>query len=276
MRDKDDTFGARMKQYEALTDAQLMRRLPVIVRCDGKGFHQVTKNLPKPCYDFAYVMASAMVTVAKGAEGCVFGYTQSDEVTFVLKNDQSIMSQPLFDNRVQKLCSTFASAMTYWFNRFWCNTSECVLIGDYEVAKKTDLPPATFDARVYTVPNIVELMNVIWWRQKDCTRNAVSLVAYAEFGRKYGKKTAQTELYKKKTNQKLELLFQEFGIDFYTDYPKHFQRGYACYKKDKEVNGTMRSRWTLDGNLPLIGKEPDILLDAYEPFDEEDKKQSEQ
>ena len=43
-----DTLGERMKRYEGVTDIQLMRRTPVILRLDGCHFHTFTKGFIKP------------------------------------------------------------------------------------------------------------------------------------------------------------------------------------------------------------------------------------
>ena len=37
-----DNLGDRMKTYENVTRAHLVRRMPVIIRLDGKAFHSFT------------------------------------------------------------------------------------------------------------------------------------------------------------------------------------------------------------------------------------------
>ena len=41
---KKNSLGDRMKEYERTSDAKLVRRLPMIVRLDGKAFHSWTKK----------------------------------------------------------------------------------------------------------------------------------------------------------------------------------------------------------------------------------------
>ena len=44
-----DTLGDRMKQnYENITRNYLTRRIPDIIRLDGKAFHTFTKGMRKP------------------------------------------------------------------------------------------------------------------------------------------------------------------------------------------------------------------------------------
>lgn len=45
---KKDSLGDRMKMYESVPKTHLMKRTPVIIRLDGKAFHQFTKGLNKP------------------------------------------------------------------------------------------------------------------------------------------------------------------------------------------------------------------------------------
>ena len=40
-----DNLGNRMKNYEHTSRTYLTRRLPVIIRLDGKAFHTFTKGL---------------------------------------------------------------------------------------------------------------------------------------------------------------------------------------------------------------------------------------
>ena len=47
-----DDFGRRMKEYyEQIPKTKLMRRMPVIIRIDGKAFHSFTKGFQRPFDD---------------------------------------------------------------------------------------------------------------------------------------------------------------------------------------------------------------------------------
>ena len=41
-------LGDRMKRYEQVTQIRLIRRMPVILRLDGKSFHRFTRGFEKP------------------------------------------------------------------------------------------------------------------------------------------------------------------------------------------------------------------------------------
>jgi tRNA(His) 5'-end guanylyltransferase len=278
-----DQFGDRMKTYEAAYDYYITKRLPVIIRLDGRAFHNVTKKMPKPCYTFGKVMAHSMMAVAADIEGCVFGYTQSDEVTLVLKNDQSLQSQAWFDNRLQKMITIAASSMTYWFNNGWEHRD---FYPDHQEESEIDslydfkLPTAVFDARVFAVPSMIEMVNAVIWRQKDCLKNAISLAAYEELSKKHGKGHARKMLDKQGQADRLELLKKECSIEFHQHYPSAFRKGYGAYKKDKLVTGpsgeqVMRSVWKLDSDLPIFSKDNSLLVKCYDfTTDEEDKEEA--
>lgn len=74
----------RMKEYEYVTRTYLTRRTPAIIRVDGRAFHSFTKGLKKP---FDYVLCNAMQETMKelcrSIQGCVLGYTQSDEISLM-------------------------------------------------------------------------------------------------------------------------------------------------------------------------------------------------
>ena len=41
---RKNSLGNRMKEYERISDFRLVRRLPMVVRLDGKAFHSWTKK----------------------------------------------------------------------------------------------------------------------------------------------------------------------------------------------------------------------------------------
>ena len=79
-------IGNRMKEfYENVLRTRLMRRCPVALRMDGKAFKHFTENFKKP-YDrlFRDTMQETMLNLCQSIQGCVLGYTQSDEITLSL------------------------------------------------------------------------------------------------------------------------------------------------------------------------------------------------
>jgi len=235
------SLGDRMKKYEDVTNFRLMPRSIVILRLDGTAFHTLTKrlHLEKP-YDanFSSWMTQAALTLADRMQGCKLGYTQSDEMTFVLRSDQSEDSSAWFDNRIQKITSVSSGIVSSVFNRLLC--------ANYVWGSDDIIPVTTFDARVHTVPDLNEALNNLIWRQQDCVKNSISSAAYYEVAKKHGKKTTRKMLDGLNQDQRQELLFKEAGINW-ADYDPNFKNGITIFKESVEVtteNGqAVRRKW---------------------------------
>ena len=109
-----DSLGDRMKlYYENRSKTYLTRRTPVIIRLDGCHFHTFTRGFAKP-FDKRLVeaMQETMLELCKTIQGCVLGYTQSDEITLVLVDYKALDTDAWFDYSVQKLCSVSAAMAT--------------------------------------------------------------------------------------------------------------------------------------------------------------------
>lgn len=269
---RNDNLGDRMKTYENVTRTYLTRRTPVIIRIDGKAFHSFTRGFEKP-FDSVLVeaMQQTMKYLCENIEGCVLGYTQSDEITLVLCDYKKLTSQAWFDNNIQKICSVSASMATMVFNRYfeeiaqkWEDTEfSKIPIEGVEVTDKAQeekwnkyssahnaalVKGAMFDSRVFNIPK-EEVNNCLLWRQQDATRNSIQSVAQANFSHK--------QLEGKNCNELQEMLWQEKGINW-NDYPTHLKRGSCCVKSTYtlEVDGkdVQRSKWVIDNEIPIFSQ----------------------
>ena len=102
-----DKIGDRMKNnYENRTKQFLTRRMPTIIRLDGKAFHTYTKGLNKP-FDEGLIedMQETTKFLCANIQGCKLGYTQSDEITLVLTDYDNLQTDAWFDYNVQKMTS---------------------------------------------------------------------------------------------------------------------------------------------------------------------------
>lgn len=252
-----DSLGDRMKGYEYISRNYLPRRIPVIIRIDGKAFHTFTKGFAKP---FDHVLMSAMQDTMKylceNIQGCVFGYTQSDEITLVLTDYATIKTDAWFGYNVQKMCSIAASMATMWFN----------LMLDYYVSKlhreltkdrmyfvsptlnyESKLRTAMFDARAFSIPKD-EVCNCLIWRQQDATRNSIQSVGQANFSHR--------ELQNKSCNDIQEMLFSQKKINW-NDFSPDEKRGTACFKRVETITGKdgnqyQRGKWIVDHDTPIF------------------------
>ena len=241
---KKDNLGDRMKEnYENRAKTQLLRRTPVIIRLDGKAFHTFTRGFEKPFDDILIkAMQQTMLTLCKLVQGCVLGYTQSDEITLVLIDYTKLETSAWFDYDIQKVCSVSASIATLAFNRCFLNEiqKKYESISDLTVSVyyQAWLKGALFDARCFNIPK-EEVTNCILWRQQDAIRNSIYSVGRANFSHK--------ELQGLSTDQILKKLLEEKQIDW-NKLPVHLQRGSCCTKQ--EISKI--SVWVIDNYIPIF------------------------
>ena len=275
-----DDLGNRMKTfYEQIPKTKLMRRTPVICRIDGKAFHTYTRGFQKP---FDEVLIKTMQETTKylceNIQGCVLGYTQSDEISLVLVDYQRFETSAWFDYEIQKMCSIAASMATMAFNKFFENN-----VDDYRFSKwdgvskyeegteeyiKTLLKAvekgAMFDARVFNIPK-EEVTNCIYWRQLDASRNSIQMVGQANFSHK--------ELQNKSCNDIQDMLMLQKNINW-NDFPTYQKRG-TCVVRNKivvESDGITETailrditksenEWIIDKDIPIFKGEDREYID---------------
>lgn len=218
---KDD-LGNRMKsQYEMRTRTWLPRRTYTIIRLDGKAFHTFTKNMKRP-YDenFMRIMDETTKFLCENIQGAKLAYTQSDEISILLTDFDKITTDAWFDGQVQKMVSVSASLATAKFNREYLNF-QMNLSNDPGLQRlSTECPLAFFDARVFTIPDPIEVENYFIWRQKDAVRNSISMHAQSLY--------SHTELNGKSQSDMHEMI--HIKGENWNDLPDGFKRGRTFVK----------------------------------------------
>lgn len=257
-----DSLGDRMKNYENISRNYLTKRLPVIIRIDGKAFHTFTKGFQKP---FDMVLMKTMWETAKylcaNIQGCKLAYTQSDEISLLLTDYEELETQSWFNYNIQKMVSVSSSIATLEFNRVICDKATEYIAnipdtdeGIVELLANTYINAvrkgAMFDSRVFTIPK-EEVCNYFIWRQNDATRNSIQMVARANFSHK--------QLHQKNCNQLQEMLFQEKGIN-YNDIPTYQKRGTCIVKEDCYMDEIfIRTKWVEDLDIPIFTQEREYI-----------------
>lgn len=199
-----DPMGDRMKgDYEGRAQTHLPRRTHTIIRIDGKAFHTYTRGLDKP-YDKRLMddMALTAQFLCHEIQGARVAFVQSDEISILLTDFANRQTEAWFDGNVQKIVSISASLATAKFN---------AVRPDHPISRL-----AFFDSRVFTIPEEIEVVNYFLWRQRDATRNSISMLAQAHFSAK--------RLHGLSTGQMQELLWSEKGINWNDEDPR-FKRG---------------------------------------------------
>lgn len=263
---KKDSLGDRMKAYESIPKTFLTRRIPIIIRLDGKAFHTFTRGMKKP-FDSILIqtMQETMKYLCENIQGCVLGYTQSDEITLVLTDYETITTDAWFGYNVQKMTSISASMATLAFNRIFerlVYEKHDMYFADKEgISAEQALylekmfmkfNKALFDSRVFSIPK-EEVCNCLIWRQQDATRNSIQSVGQANF--------SQKQLNGKSCDMIQDMLFTEKRINW-NSFPTDCKRGSCCYKREvkKEITApntgekmtVNRSEWFIDKDIPIF------------------------
>ena len=261
-----DDLGVRMKTfYEQIPKTKLMRRCPVAIRIDGKAFHTFTRGFHKP-FDEILIksMQETMKYLCENIQGCVLGYTQSDEITLILIDYKKLTSSAWFDYEVQKICSIAASMATMAFNKFFRDNVGDYLYENYDDQYLADYiktlqnavdKGAMFDARCFNIPK-EEVTNLVYWRQLDASRNSIQMVGQACFSHK--------ELQNKSCNDIQDMLMTQKGINW-NDLPTYQKRGSCCVRNKIviESDGVMvtaqlrdtsksENEWIIDTDIPIF------------------------
>lgn len=268
-----DELGTRMKTfYEAVPDIKLVKRMPVAIRIDGKAFHTFTRGFKRP-FDEVLIKTMQETTqcLCQNIQGCVLGYTQSDEITLILVDYQTLTTDAWFDYRVEKLCSIAASMATMAFNKyfydnvFMYNATAAVDLSNKEypfkeVYCKAVNKSAMFDARCFNIPK-EEVTNLIYWRQLDASRNSVQMVGQAYF--------SQDELQDKTCSDIQDMLMTQKGVNW-NDFPTYQKRGSCCIKTKEnitEINSVEKMKFGEDKKNTVINIEhPHWIIDKEIPM----------
>lgn len=205
----------RMKRYELPFTQHLIRRCPAIVRIDGRAFSTFSKGFTKPSDIWLrQAMEQTSQRLCEVVPTVKFAYGQSDEISLLLIDYSNLDTAPFFDGKVQKLASVIASEATLAFNcsiyRLLQNNDCVQVLGESFIRNK--LFKATFDARVFSVPER-DVTNYFIWRQQDAIRNAILGIAQWKF--------YDRDLYGKSIEQ-LKVMLSEAGFD-----PEHLERSFS-------------------------------------------------
>ena len=224
------SIGDRMKEYEEVTTAAtLTRRVPVIIRLDGRAFHTFSRKLESP-YDetFHECMCKTTMDVCKMAQGSRIAYHFSDEVSILVTDYQTVDTDPYFGYSLQKVLSVTASAFTAKF------ADACLARG-----VKWCPPIPQFDCRAFSIPT-ADVGNYFLWRQQDCTRNSIQSLARSMFSHK--------QLMNKNSSQMQDMMMEK-GVNW-DKQPTKIKRGISIFK----LSGEDERGWVADYEVPIFSR----------------------
>jgi len=175
--------------------------MPAIIRLDGRSFHTVTRKCEKP---FDISLTKSMVETAfflcQEIQGAKCAYLQSDEISILLTDFDTLTTQAWFDYGVQKMVSVSAGMASAKFSELWGSI-------------------AIFDSRVFNLPK-EEVANYFIWRQKDWIRNSVQMLAQSHFSHKQLLNKGQVDMHE---------MLHGIGVNW-ADLHDRWKNGTVIYK----------------------------------------------
>lgn len=234
------SLGDRMKGYEKAFNQVFPNRMPYMIRLDGVHFSKNVKRWKsKKPFDerLTYTMQQVSKGLAEEIAGVCLVYSQSDEISILIRDDMTNNTQPWHGKELNKILSVTAAKATKLFN-FYFNEPQ---FGD-GVLKIQDM--AEFDCRAYLLPE-QEIFNVFLWRQRDCTKNSIQMLAHSLF--------LNEDLKKKNGSEMQDMMMLTYNVNW-NDMPTAFKRGFTVYKKDMERTVPKR-----DENNKIIKGETTII-----------------
>ena len=241
-----DPLGTRIKEnYENRTRYYVPRRTYTLIRLDGSHWHTYTRGLNKPFDDgLSQDIDNAIISMLPQIQGVVFAFAQSDEISILLSDFALPTTSAWFDGNIQKMASVSASIITAEFNklRICRYIDESGLdLRDWHFDDKY-IKTAYFDSRIFTIPDRIEVMNYFLWRNQDCARNSVSMVAQSLF--------SHAQLQGKSTPQMQEMMFKEHNINWST-YDQAKKNGRLIVKEEYFID--MKYPDTNDNKIHING-----------------------
>lgn len=237
--------------YEDITRTYLPHRSHVILRADGVSFSKFTKSLDKPfSNEFIDDMNQSAIALCEKAQNVKFAFVQSDEISLVMSDYDTLTTSAWFDNDLRKLCSVSAGIVTAKFAQ--------------QMARRNSSKEFPFfDCRAWTIPSQDEVVNYFLSRQSDCTRNSLSSVAQVLYTHRElegkGFNDLNEMVYQKRdelrhimiANATLPLELHEKEDFNWNDIPVGMKRGRLIYREtymttaDSLYPNVLRSRWVV-------------------------------
>lgn len=209
-----ETLKEKCLKYRERTDYRLPHNSHVLLMLDGRSFSKFIKKTFALPFDerFVKLMNDTTVYLCQNIQGAKIGYTQSDEISIYLTDNNTPESQLFFDGRLCKILSISAAMASSYFNA--------------EVHKIIpDLDLIQFDCKVWDVPNLNDVYAWFLFRQLDCIRNSKQQAAQTYFPHK--------QLMGLKADEQIEKLEQEKGIRW-SDYLMGEKYGRFIYREKED------------------------------------------
>jgi tRNA(His) 5'-end guanylyltransferase len=218
------SIGSRFKSfYELRGESYLLRRIPVIIRIDGNAFHTLTKKCEKPFDNhLSESMEHTAIKLCEKIQGVKCAYSQSDEISILLTDFDTLNTEAWFGYRVSKLESVSASMAASYFTIYWGNGKKAMAFASV--------------ARNYPKE---EVCNYFHWRQIDWLRNSIQMYARSVFSHK--------QLHNKNRTDMHEMLYEK-GMNW-ANLPDRWKNGIFICKENGKFKVSYNTIFKDDRNI---------------------------
>lgn len=167
-------LSERMREYELASKTRFPKRVPILIRADGKKFSKFVKDFEAP-FDslLGEMLKLTAFNVAKKLDGCVFFTQHSDEMSFFINTYQTLNQKGLMNLTKHKIDSEVASMITLEFVKQLVANDLTHLLDKFK----------GFDARSWVLPKD-EVVNYFFERQTSSKRNSIQMYARQYFTQK--------------------------------------------------------------------------------------------
>ena len=248
------TLKEKCEYYRSLTDYKLVPNTYVLAMVDGHCFSRVIKNkFDKPFDDmFIKMMNETAKYLCENIQGAKFAYTQSDEISILITDFDTPMTDSFFSFRLCKMQSLIAAMATAKFNQMYAKMAYSYRGFNLKKFDMKEYPTCTFDCKVWTVPNANDAYAWFLYRQTDCIKNSKAQTAQTYIPHK--------DLVKLTADEMIIKLKDEKGIDWNT-----FENG----KKYGRVISKVETH--MEKDLPN-GQHIEFVRNVWTPVDAVDLK----
>lgn len=248
---KFENLKEKCEYYRSLTDYKILPNSNMIIMLDGHSFSKKVKKAFKRPFDDVFIdaMNKTAQYLCESIQGAKIAYVQSDEISILVTDYDTPMTDSYFGYRLCKIQSIAAGMASAYFTKLmigniirkkvaeadrnrkdnYGNTSAAEDRKEIDFEKIVDNAPLyDFDCKAWAVPNENDAYAWFLYRQIDCVRNSRQQAAQAYLSHK--------KLMGLSAEKQAELLKAETGIDWATAYEQGKRYGRFIYKENEHIS----------------------------------------
>ena len=191
---KFENLKEKCEYYRSLTDYKILPNSNMIIMLDGHSFSKKVKKAFKRPFDDVFIdaMNKTAQYLCESIQGAKIAYVQSDEISILVTDYDTPMTDSYFGYRLCKIQSIAAGMASAYFTKLmigniirkkvaeadrnrkdnYGNTSAAEDRKEIDFEKIVDNAPLyDFDCKAWAVPNENDAYAWFLYRQIDCVRN---------------------------------------------------------------------------------------------------------